>query len=161
MAQNGPQALILLKSIVLAYARLIVKERDERVVSHRETEHSQEPRQLPKPHHPAISALRNDFIWGVSTSSFQIEGATREDGRGLSVWDTRCLKGEVANRDTGDVACDHYHRYLEDVGWMQRLGVQAYRFSVAWPRVLPSGRGTPTCGRGHLEVEDGQGDFCR
>jgi beta-glucosidase len=115
----------------------------KRVVSHHETEHSQEPRQILKPHYPVISALRNDFIWGVSTSSFQIEGATREDGRGLSVWDTRCLKGEIANRDTGDVACDHYHRYFEDVGWMQQLGVQAYRFSVAWPRVLPSGRGKP------------------
>ena len=83
------------------------------MVSHRETEHSQEPRPIPKPYYPVISALRNDFIWGVSTSSFQIEGATRDDGRGLSVWDTRCLRGEVANRDTGDVACDHYHRYLE------------------------------------------------
>ncbi len=90
-----------------------------------------------------IAALRRDFIWGVSTSSFQIEGATREDGRGPSVWDTYCQTGQVANHDTGDVACDHYHRYLEDIALMQRLGVQAYRFSVAWPRVLPQGRGTP------------------
>ena len=93
--------------------------------------------------YPPIDALRRDFIWGVSTSSFQIEGATREDGRGLSVWDTHCQKGEIANHDTGDVACDHYHRYPEDVALMQRLGVQAYRFSVAWPRVLPQGTGTP------------------
>lgn len=92
---------------------------------------------------PPVDALRRDFIWGVSTSAFQIEGATREDGRGLSVWDTHCQKGEIANRDTGDVACDHYHRYREDVALMQRLGVQAYRFSVAWPRILPQGRGTP------------------
>ncbi len=90
-----------------------------------------------------IAALRRDFIWGVSTSSFQIEGATREDGRGPSVWDTYCQTGQVANHDTGDVACDHYHRYREDIALMQRLGVQAYRFSVAWPRVLPQGRGTP------------------
>jgi hypothetical protein len=83
------------------------------------------------------------FIWGVSTSSFQIEGATREDGRGPSVWDTYCQQGQIANHDTGDVACDHYHLYPEDVALMQRLGVQAYRFSVAWPRVLPQGRGTP------------------
>ena len=97
----------------------------------------------PAPAYPVIPALRRDFIWGVSTSSFQIEGATREDGRGLSVWDTYCQKGEIANHDTGDIACDHYHRYLEDIGLMQRLGVHAYRFSVAWPRILPLGRGNP------------------
>jgi beta-glucosidase len=93
--------------------------------------------------YPEIAALRHDFIWGVSTSSFQIEGAAHEDGRGLSVWDIRCQKGEIANRDTGEVACDHYHRYPEDIELMQRLGVQAYRFSIAWPRVLPLGRGLP------------------
>ena len=82
------------------------------------------------------------FAWGVSTSSYQIEGATREDGRGPSIWDTMVLqKGKIANGDTGDIACDHYHRYLEDVALMRELGVQAYRFSVAWPRVLPRGRG--------------------
>jgi beta-glucosidase len=88
-----------------------------------------------------LSALRPDFIWGVSTSSFQIEGATSADGRGSSIWDTYGQRGLIANHDTGDVACDHYHRYREDVALMQRLGVRAYRFSVAWPRVLPSGRG--------------------
>jgi beta-glucosidase len=92
---------------------------------------------------PPFDALRRDFIWGVSTSAFQIEGATREDGRGPSVWDTYCQRGEIANHDTGDVACDHYHRYREDVALMRRLGVQAYRFSVAWPRVLPQGTGAP------------------
>jgi beta-glucosidase len=86
--------------------------------------------------------LRPDFVWGVSTSSYQVEGAVAEDGRGPSVWDTRCrLKDCVANGDTGDVACDHYHRYAEDVRLMQDIGVGAYRFSVAWPRVLPLGRG--------------------
>ncbi len=89
-----------------------------------------------------IAGLRSDFIWGVSTSAYQIEGATREDGRGLSVWDTRCQRGEISNHDTADIACDHYRRYMEDIGLMQRLGVQAYRFSVGWPRVLPQGRGT-------------------
>ena len=79
----------------------------------------------------------------MSTSSFQIEGATREDGRGPSVWDTTRNRAQIANHDTGDVACDHYHRYREDIALMQRLGIQAYRFSVAWPRVLPQGRGTP------------------
>ena len=91
-----------------------------------------------------IGRLRRDFIWGVSTSSFQIEGATRESGRGPSVWDTYAQTGAVANHDTGDVACDHYHRYPEDIALMRQLGVQAYRFSVAWPRVLPKGRGTPS-----------------
>jgi beta-glucosidase len=90
---------------------------------------------------PSTAGLRPDFVWGVSTSSFQIEGATKEDGRGPSIWDVYCQNGEIRNRDTGDVACDHYHRYREDVALMQRLGVQAYRFSVAWPRVLPQGRG--------------------
>lgn len=84
----------------------------------------------------------NDFIWGVSTSSYQIEGASREDGRAPSIWDTRCrTQGKVANGDTGDVACDHYHRYVEDVALMKGLGIDAYRFSVAWPRVLPKGKG--------------------
>ena len=90
-----------------------------------------------------IDRLPRDFIWGVSTSSFQIEGATREDGRGLSVWDTYAKTGAIANHDTGDAACDHYHRYPEDIALMRRLGIQAYRFSIAWPRVLPQGHGTP------------------
>jgi beta-glucosidase len=82
------------------------------------------------------------FIWGVSTSSYQIEGAVTADGRGPSIWDSFCRQaGRVANGDTGDIACDHYHRYHEDVGLMRELGVRAYRFSVAWPRVLPKGRG--------------------
>jgi beta-glucosidase len=88
-----------------------------------------------------IEHLPSDFIWGVSTSSYQIEGAAQEDGRGPSVWDTYAHSGAISNRDTGDVACDHYHRYLEDIALLRQLGVQAYRFSVAWPRVLPQGRG--------------------
>jgi beta-glucosidase len=84
-----------------------------------------------------------EFIWGVSTSSYQVEGAVAEDGRKPSIWDTRCrTAGKVANGDTGDIACDHYHRYPEDIRLMKELGVQAYRFSVAWPRVLPLGKGT-------------------
>lgn len=97
----------------------------------------------PAPALPPLAGLRRDFIWGVSTSSFQIEGATREDGRGPSVWDTRGQQGLIANHDTGDIACDHYHRYREDIALMRQLGIQAYRFSVAWPRVLPQGRGAP------------------
>jgi beta-glucosidase len=88
-----------------------------------------------------VKAPKN-FIWGVSTSSYQIEGAAHEDGRGLSIWDTYSkIPGKIKNNDTGDVACDHYHRYREDVALMQEFGVQAYRFSVAWPRIFPEGRG--------------------
>jgi len=84
----------------------------------------------------------SDFLWGVATSSFQIEGATNEDGRGPSIWDTFCkVPGKVANGDTGDIACDHYHRYIEDLDLMKWMGVRAYRFSVAWPRVIPNGVG--------------------
>ena len=82
------------------------------------------------------------FVWGVSTPSYQIEGAAAEDGRGPSIWDIYCRQpGRIANGDTGDVACDHYHRYAEDIGLMRDLGINAYRFSVAWPRVIPRGRG--------------------
>jgi beta-glucosidase len=85
------------------------------------------------------------FVWGVSTSSYQIEGAAKEDGRGPSIWDTYCGQtGRIANGDTGDIACDHYHRYAQDIGLMRELGVAAYRFSVAWPRVLPWGVAPPT-----------------
>jgi beta-glucosidase len=90
---------------------------------------------------PAIGRLRPDFIWGVSTSSFQIEGAAKVDGKGPSVWDIYGQIGVAKNHDTGDIAADHYHRYREDVALMKSLGVQAYRFSVSWPRVLPTGRG--------------------
>jgi len=84
----------------------------------------------------------SNLIWGVATSSFQIEGATHEGGRGPSIWDTFCkVPGKVANGDTGDVACDHYHRYNEDLDLMKWMGVDAYRFSAAWSRVLPNGVG--------------------
>jgi beta-glucosidase len=77
-------------------------------------------------------AARHDFVWGVSTSSYQIEGAADRDGRGPSIWDSYCRQiGRIANGDTGDVACDHYSRYEQDVDLMRDLGVHAYRFSVA------------------------------
>jgi len=82
------------------------------------------------------------FTWGVSTSSYQIEGAAHLEGRGDSIWDAFCRQqGRVKNGDTGDVACDHYHRYLEDVALLNDIGANAYRFSISWPRVLPAGRG--------------------
>ncbi|MEN9937636.1 MAG: hypothetical protein RLZZ387_4215 [Chloroflexota bacterium] len=84
-----------------------------------------------------------DFIWGSATASFQIEGATKEDGRGESIWDRFCATpGRVHGGDTGDPACEHYHRWPEDIALMKSLGLHAYRFSVAWPRIFPTGRGT-------------------
>ncbi|PWC74317.1 GH1 family beta-glucosidase [Azospirillum sp. TSH64] len=94
-----------------------------------------------------------DFLWGASTSAYQIEGGAEADGRAPSIWDSFCkLKGRVDNGDSGDVACDHYHRMPQDVDLMAELGLQAYRFSVSWPRVLPRGRGAPN-GKG-LEFYD-------
>jgi beta-glucosidase len=82
------------------------------------------------------------FTWGAATASYQVEGAVHEDGRGESIWDRFShTPGRVRNGDTGDVACDHYHRYREDVGLLAGLGLNAYRFSVAWPRVQPAGTG--------------------
>lgn len=82
------------------------------------------------------------FAWGAATASYQIEGAALADGRGESIWDRFShTPGRVVGGDTGDVACDHYHRYREDVALMARLGLDAYRFSVAWPRVIPAGVG--------------------
>jgi beta-glucosidase len=83
-----------------------------------------------------------DFVWGAATASYQIEGAAHEDGRGESIWDRFSRSpGRVRDGDTGDVACDHYHRYREDVGILSELGLGAYRFSIAWPRVMPDGTG--------------------
>ncbi|MBF0094191.1 MAG: family 1 glycosylhydrolase, partial [Alphaproteobacteria bacterium] len=97
---------------------------------------------MPSPSATSCAGLPENFVWGASTSAYQIEGAAREDGRGPSIWDTRCrTKGGVTDGSSGDVACDHYHRWPEDVGLMKEMGVAAYRFSVAWPRVLPRGRG--------------------
>lgn len=87
-------------------------------------------------------AFRSDFAWGGASSAYQIEGAAYEDGKGLSLWDMFCRqKGRILNNATGDVACDHYHRYREDVAIMKELGYKAYRFSVSWPRIIPEGSG--------------------
>ncbi|HEX3588328.1 MAG TPA: GH1 family beta-glucosidase [Pseudonocardiaceae bacterium] len=89
-----------------------------------------------------LDSLPSSFRWGVATSAYQIEGATDEDGRTASIWDTYCrVPGAVHNGETGDVACDHYHRMPSDVALIRSLGVDTYRFSVAWPRVQPGGRG--------------------
>jgi beta-glucosidase len=82
------------------------------------------------------------FTWGTATASYQIEGGADEDGRGTSIWDTFCrVDGNVRGGDTGDVACDHYHRVEEDLDLMASFGLPAYRFSIAWPRVVPDGSG--------------------
>jgi beta-glucosidase len=82
------------------------------------------------------------FLWGAATSAYQIEGAADADGRGESIWDRFCrTPGKVEQGANGDVACDHYHRWREDVALMRELGLKAYRFSISWPRVIPSGRG--------------------
>jgi beta-glucosidase len=91
---------------------------------------------------PSRQHFPDDFIWGVATSSFQIEGAHLADGKGPSVWDTFCeVKGKIADGSNGHVACEHYQRWPEDVQLIADLGVNAYRFSMSWPRVQPDGQG--------------------
>jgi beta-glucosidase len=86
--------------------------------------------------------LPPEFLWGVATSAFQIEGANQEDGKGLSIWDVFCnTPGKIKDGSDGSIACDHYHRYREDVDIIDSLGVDAYRFSIAWARVQPDGKG--------------------
>jgi beta-glucosidase len=88
------------------------------------------------------TSFPDGFLWGASTSAYQIEGAVKEDGRGPSIWDTFSHQpGNILGDDTGDIAGDHYHRWPEDVALMRELGIGAYRLSTAWPRILPEGRG--------------------
>jgi len=92
----------------------------------------------------ASTSFPSGFIWGTATSAYQIEGAVKEDGRGQSIWDTFShTLGKIRDHSNGDRADDHYHRYKEDVGLIKGLGVKAYRFSIAWPRVFPDGTGAP------------------
>ncbi|MCS6801506.1 MAG: GH1 family beta-glucosidase [Chloroflexota bacterium] len=89
-----------------------------------------------------MRAFPSEFVWGTATAAYQIEGAVAEDGRGESIWDRFAhTPGTIANNETADIACDHYHRWQTDIALMRALGVNAYRFSIAWPRILPSGRG--------------------
>ena len=90
----------------------------------------------------SVNMFPPDFVWGVATSSFQIEGAAVKDGKGASIWDEFCrVRGAIADASNGDIACDHYHRWAEDLDLIAGLGVGAYRFSVSWPRVRPGGAG--------------------
>ena len=87
-------------------------------------------------------SLKKDFLWGAATAAYQIEGAAQQDGRGDSVWDIFCQEeGTILNGESGKVACDHYHRFREDVEWMAELGLRAYRFSISWSRLIPDGVG--------------------
>jgi len=89
-----------------------------------------------------MSSFPEGFVWGVSTAAYQIEGAVHEGGRGPSIWDTYShTPGKVMRGDTGDVACDHYHRLEEDLDLLKAIGAQVYRFSIAWPRIQPTGKG--------------------
>ena len=84
----------------------------------------------------------NDFLWGAASASYQIEGAYLEDGKGENIWDAYCQEsGHVAHGENGNVACDHYHRFREDVKMMQKMGIKNYRFSISWTRILPDGTG--------------------
>lgn len=96
-----------------------------------------------KDRHP-LAPFPKGFVWGTATSSYQIEGAVKEDGRGPSIWDTFShTAGKIGDNSNGDRANEHYHRYKEDVRLIRDLGVKAYRFSIAWPRVFPEGTGKP------------------
>ena len=82
----------------------------------------------------------NNFIWGTATSAYQIEGAYKEDGKGLSIWDTFSnVPGKIANNENGNTACDHYHHFRDDIKLMHELGIKAYRFSISWSRIFPEG----------------------
>ena len=87
--------------------------------------------------------FKKDFIWGGATASYQVEGAAYEDGKGLNIWDIFCKDGgHIYENQTGDAACDQYHRYKEDVQIMKEMGMKAYRFSLSWARIMPEGTGT-------------------
>ena len=89
-----------------------------------------------------LHTFPDGFLWGAASSSCQIEGATLEDGKGESIWDRFShTPGKILNGDNGDVACDHYHRYKEDIALMKEIGIQSYRYSISWPRIFPEGKG--------------------
>ena len=102
---------------------------------------TQEPKQEPKKNDDEF-VFPKDFVWGTGTSSYQVEGAWNVDGKGESIWDRFShTPGKVKNGDTGDVACDHYNRFAEDILLAKRLNLNSYRFSISWPRLQPNGRG--------------------
>jgi beta-glucosidase len=93
------------------------------------------------------SRFPSEFIWGAATAAYQIEGGANAEGKGASIWDVFCRRpGVIADGETGDLACDHIHRWREDIELMSDLGLKSYRFSISWPRVLPNGVGRPNAG---------------
>jgi beta-glucosidase len=101
------------------------------------------PKAKPTPTPSLGLAFPDGFAWGAATSAYQIEGAVHDDGRGASIWDTFShTSGKIVDGSTGDVACDHYHRWAADLDLLKSLNVRSYRFSIAWPRILPDGTGT-------------------
>lgn len=92
----------------------------------------------------AAGAFPPGFLWGMATAAFQVEGAWQQDGKGESIWDRFThSSGRIKGAATADVACDHYHRYPEDISIMKRLNQESYRFSISWPRIQPNGTGAP------------------
>src|SRR5215217_3245416 len=97
---------------------------------------------IDRPGREDVPRFPEGFLWGTATAAYQVEGAVAEGGRGPSIWDRfAATPGAVYGGHSGAVACDHYHRYADDVALMARLGMAAYRFSIAWPRVQPDGTG--------------------
>jgi beta-glucosidase len=98
----------------------------------------------PSPSDAASGRFPDGFLWGMATAAFQVEGAWQEDGKGESIWDRFVhTQGKIRGAATADVACDHYHRYREDIAILKRLNQKSYRFSIAWPRIQPTGTGAP------------------
>ena len=84
-----------------------------------------------------------NFLWGAASAAYQVEGAYQEDGKGRNIWDAYCqTPGHIAHGENGNVACDQYHRYKEDIALMKEMGIRYYRFSISWTRILPDGTGT-------------------
>ena len=89
-----------------------------------------------------MKSFPKDFTWGTATSAYQIEGAWNKDGKGPSIWDAFCqIPGKTANQESGAIACNHYELFHEDIALMKDMGLDAYRFSIAWPRIMPQGKG--------------------
>ncbi len=87
-------------------------------------------------------SFSKEFLWGAASAAHQVEGAYKEDGKGLGVWDYYGHeKGRIAKGENADIACDHYHRFKDDIQLMKKIGLKSYRFSISWPRVLPEGTG--------------------
>jgi hypothetical protein len=130
------------KSLLLTVVNAVVKAAPNTSIAFN-TRPEDSADEVPEPS-AAARKFPDGFYWGTATCAYQIEGAWNEDGKGPSIWDTYAhTPGKIKNNDNGDVANDHYHRYKEDVALMKDLGATAYRLSISWPRIFPSGTGQP------------------